>query len=416
MRMRRRRVERCLLRASVAIEAGVLDDAREAIAEVRLLDPAEPGLEQLTAQLAEAENPRPIEPAPPLEAAPQQAPSSHHRFAAAVVLLASSLAAGWWWTSTLSKSPVVQRAVSSTAPRSQPVTKPASDPFVAVSETSVTGAVSEASRVATDNALAITGTAPLADAEPDVRTAAATETQDAIVAPANTSIAAAVPVPDRPASTRADDRPALTDSRTSAVSPALSDSRTSAVPPAASDTRTTTVPPPVPEPAPAAPPPTPARLEPLNGLPEAAPPSPRIVAGAEGIAAPEAARTAERITALPAPPAPAPATTRSEEQSVRAALGRYESAYNRLDAAAAAAVWPGVNQRALASAFEGLSAQSISLGGCDIRVSGATAQADCTGNARWTPKVGGGTQSAARQWRFELRNSGGWIITRATTR
>ena len=33
--MRRRRVERCLLRASVAIEAGVLDDAREAIEEVR---------------------------------------------------------------------------------------------------------------------------------------------------------------------------------------------------------------------------------------------------------------------------------------------------------------------------------------------------------------------------------------------
>jgi hypothetical protein len=80
-------------------------------------------------------------------------------------------------------------------------------------------------------------------------------------------------------------------------------------------------------------------------------------------------------------------------------------------------VWPNVNQRALANAFDGLSAQSISLGGCDIRVSGATAQAECTGNARWTPKVGGGTQSAARQWRFELRNSGStWVITRATTR
>ena len=67
--------------------------------------------------------------------------------------------------------------------------------------------------------------------------------------------------------------------------------------------------------------------------------------------------------------------------------------------------------------FEGLSAQSVSLGQCDIRVSGATAQAECSGNARWTPKVGGGAQTAQRQWRFDLRNAGGnWLITQATTR
>ena len=130
-----------------------------------------------------------------------------------------------------------------------------------------------------------------------------------------------------------------------------------------------------------------------------------------------AARTAAALTALSSAPAPDGATARAEEQSVRAALGRYESAYNRLDAAAAASVWPSVNQRALASAFQGLSTQSVSLGGCDIRVSGATALAECSGNARWTPKVGAGTQSARRQWRFDLRNSGGtWMITQATTR
>ena len=180
------------------------------------------------------------------------------------------------------------------------------------------------------------------------------------------------------------------------------------------------MPPPAGEAPPIAPPP-PApspRLEPLTGLPETAPASPRVVTGAEEIATPAtAARTAAALTALPSAPAPDAATARAEEQSVRAALGRYESAYNRLDAAAAASVWPGVNQRALASAFQGLSAQSVSLGGCDIRVSGATALAECSGNARWTPKVGGGTQSARRQWRFDLRNSGGtWMITQATTR
>jgi hypothetical protein len=168
-----------------------------------------------------------------------------------------------------------------------------------------------------------------------------------------------------------------------------------------------------------APPPAPARLEPLTALPETAvPASPRVVAGAEGIAAPDAAaRSAAALTSLPSPPAPEPAPARSDEQNVRAVLGRYESAYSRLDAAAAASVWPGVNQRALANAFDGLAGQTISLGQCDIRVAGTTARAECSGNARWTPKVGGGAQSAQRQWRFELRNAGGnWLITQATTR
>ena len=182
------------------------------------------------------------------------------------------------------------------------------------------------------------------------------------------------------------------------------------------------MPPPVGEAPPIAPPPPApsARLEPLTGLPGDGP----------GVSASRCRRGRDRHaggsraigrgadgSAIRSAGTGAPRPTRSEEQSVRAALGRYESAYNRLDAAAAASVWPGVNQRALASAFEGLSAQSISLGGCDIRVSGATAHAECSGNARWTPKVGGGTQSAQRQWRFDLRNSGGnWLITQATTR
>ena len=395
MRMRRRRVERCLLRASVAIEAGVLDDAREAIEEIRLLDPTEPGLEQLIAQLADAENPQPVEPELPVAAAPGGAPARHHGLAAAVVLLACALGGGWWWTTTPGTFPAIQRAVSSTHQTTQPVTKPAPDPFVGVSQTSVSVPISGESRPAGDNPLATTGTAPLANAEPDVRPAALAETPP-VAAPASPGILAADPVPDSPTGTRGDERPARAEDRASAVLPSLA------------------APAPVASPQPVAP----ARLEPLSSLPEPALASPRVVVGAEGIAAPEAAaRSAETLSALPSPPPSNAAASRSEEQSVRAALGRYESAYNRLDAAAAANVWPGVNQRALASAFEGLSAQSISLGGCDIRVNGATAHAECAGNARWTPKVGSGTQSAPRQWRFDLRNSGGnWIITQATTR
>src|SRR5688572_32401590 len=72
IRMRRRRVERCVLRASVAIEAGVLEDARAALEEVERLDPHEPAIEPLRARLLVAES-RPAELAS--EAAPI-APSS----------------------------------------------------------------------------------------------------------------------------------------------------------------------------------------------------------------------------------------------------------------------------------------------------------------------------------------------------
>jgi len=52
-----------------------------------------------------------------------------------------------------------------------------------------------------------------------------------------------------------------------------------------------------------------------------------------------------------------------------------------------------------------------------VRLSGATAQAECRGTARWQPKVGGGPQTAARHWRFDLRNTGSdWVITGATVR
>jgi hypothetical protein len=46
-----------------------------------------------------------------------------------------------------------------------------------------------------------------------------------------------------------------------------------------------------------------------------------------------------------------------EHAAVRATLGRYESAYSDLNTAAAHAVWPGVDERALARAFDSLSSQ-----------------------------------------------------------
>src|SRR5262245_25168201 len=50
--MRRRRAERCLLRADVALEAGFVDDAREALEEARRLAPGVGGLSDLETRIA----------------------------------------------------------------------------------------------------------------------------------------------------------------------------------------------------------------------------------------------------------------------------------------------------------------------------------------------------------------------------
>src|SRR4029453_363030 len=83
IRMRRRRIDRCVLRAAAAIEAGVFGDAREALEEVERLDPREPAIEPLRARLVAAES-RPAEaaseaatvvPSPDLVLSPPVAPS-----------------------------------------------------------------------------------------------------------------------------------------------------------------------------------------------------------------------------------------------------------------------------------------------------------------------------------------------------
>ena len=120
--------------------------------------------------------------------------------------------------------------------------------------------------------------------------------------------------------------------------------------------------------------------------------------------------SASSSSAAPATPPPVP-----DDRLVRNVLNRYEAAYSSLDARAAQAVWPSLDGNALARAFDGLSAQTVSLGTCNVRVTGAAALAECAGRATWTPKVGAGPQSASRRWRFELARSGdSWVIQKAT--
>ncbi|MCA1560527.1 MAG: helix-turn-helix domain-containing protein [Acidobacteria bacterium] len=186
---------------------------------------------------------------------------------------------------------------------------------------------------------------------------------------------------------------------------------------------------------------TPAsRAFPPPVVPAADPPSPPASGTLEAMALPSVDVTAPPPAVSPAPspvPVPAPppppraesneaaATPRRVDAApsvdprtaVRAALQRYEAAYSDLDARAARAVWPAVDERALARAFDGLASQRVSLEECDVVVNGSRARATCSGRAAWIPKVGGGERTASRRWAFELKSAdGGWQIVRADAR
>jgi hypothetical protein len=110
-----------------------------------------------------------------------------------------------------------------------------------------------------------------------------------------------------------------------------------------------------------------------------------------------------------------PASQAGDDAKVAEVLNAYARAYGELDAAAARAVWPSVDERALARAFSTLSSQTVSFADCRIDVEGVTALAACRGYASYVGKIGsGGTRTEPRQWRFELRRVGEeWRIQNA---
>jgi hypothetical protein len=146
----------------------------------------------------------------------------------------------------------------------------------------------------------------------------------------------------------------------------------------------------------------PPRAVPTTGFRNAAPPLEPLAPGAESAPAPTSTTSVA--------PAPAPPPT-DQRPTIRETIERYRIAYERLDASAARAVWPGVEEAALARAFESLSSQRLTFEDCSIEVSGVTATASCRGTARAVPRVGGGSEATRRNWRFRLRQSGDrWII------
>lgn len=131
-------------------------------------------------------------------------------------------------------------------------------------------------------------------------------------------------------------------------------------------------------------------------LPE--PPNEKASAGPEPLAAEP--RAAE-------PPAPAVRTA-----AIESVLKNYAHAFSARDVGAAKSVWPGVDERALRRAFEGLQEQHFDLGSCEISLDGSTAVAKCVGTARYRPKMGiRSMRSERREWTFQLGHKGeAWTI------
>lgn len=103
---------------------------------------------------------------------------------------------------------------------------------------------------------------------------------------------------------------------------------------------------------------------------------------------------------------------------VREALRVYQTAYERLDAAAAKTVWPSVDAAALNQAFRQLTSQRLTFQACGISVSGESASARCRGSAEYVPKVGAHRAlQASGEWVFALaKRETSWEIVGATVR
>ncbi len=147
----------------------------------------------------------------------------------------------------------------------------------------------------------------------------------------------------------------------------------------------------------------PAELPPAIETPPATPPPP------------------SRMTAplmRPEPEALPSVVARTEQSEIQRTLGQYRTAYQTLDAEAARAVWPSVDVRALARAFDSLTSQQLAFETCQFEIAGEAATAQCRGSATYIPKVGSrGPKLEPRQWTFQLRKvDEGWKIQSAQTR
>ena len=153
-----------------------------------------------------------------------------------------------------------------------------------------------------------------------------------------------------------------------------------------------------------------------SGIPEVAEAPAAVPAGAPP--PPSRIDVDERAATSTTPVAPAAALADpapGDEDDIHAALARWRTAYSALDASAAREVWPSVDARALARAFQALKSQEVRFDRCDLTVNGGSARAACTGRAVYVPRIGKQSPRAtSHEWTFELtKRDERWTIASA---
>jgi hypothetical protein len=377
--MRARKAERCLQRASAALDSGSATQAADALDEARELEPSNPHLAELAARLEALKNPPPE-------------PRASLWTSAAVILWSIVLGVAGWqlWAhradwSFFSGTP--QSVDAGPAIPNVPAADMGQAPDAAASNGSSLRALVETTVVQPEAVPVVADTEIEADSAPPpvVPTLVATSGSDRR---ADTPVNAPLTLTGQKSFDRA----------------------------AAMETSPATLE--YPAPAALPPPSVPPASTPF--IPSVVAPEPsRSVSAASNSAREPVEPAANSSTAANAvvPTANVVSPARDDRAAVRAALGKYEAAYNRLDVGAVRTVWPTLDQRALSRAFDSLAAQRVSLQNCDVDVSGSSARANCSGRASWTPKIGGGEQSASRKWTFDLSElDGGWRITHVQAR
>lgn len=451
-RMRTRRFARCIERATIGLEAGTLEDVRDALDEARVLCPDAPEIAELEARIAALPSPGATFIA--LDAPRQEPPAGWLRVAGAMgVLLVLFGLFGFGLTHLYLTGPARTLLSSETAKTSSDGNTPMApaDPDVLASAAATSGSGAAPGPAAGNPTEPVGDTLPgpavatPLPADPPNGTITSPEATPPVEA---TPTIAPVPAPSANATGSRDRdqdrlRPEVPTDRPAAARRAAADSVESprrerpssdtanaanrvGIPPRLTvrrDSPATEAPPSAATPPPPPPPVVSAPSAPAPATETRERPAAAEVVPAPAAPAPAAAVPAANTSAAADMPVPAvranAASSRAEEAAqIRSVLSRYETAYNRLDASAATSVWPNVDQAALDRAFKGLISQRVSLGLCDITVIGDVGGASCAGKARWEPRVGGGLQTADRHWTFNLRKNqdGGWHIEQIRVR
>lgn len=411
LRMRARRAATCLAVARSAIASGKMADAIDRLEEACALDP---NLAEAHLLLEELRSPEPVEASEDAPAAEARGRRSEiagwsHWVAAAIAICALATLAFLW-----PSRPSGQDGSVEPGREAPPAASPSNESLPAATGSIPAAGLAVQDRQPSDAGPAV-GTAgpatpPVAGErghDPggvaiDRGGVAIKLTEQPVVQRPLQAVAASQPTPPPPEQAVAAPN-ADTAKPSASTTPPISDAASAtlaanvASPPAAVATR-----------------PAPAQLPPLQRVPvvDETPVKPMAAPDSEPATAPLDRR----------PDVPAEATLRqvvpTDTGAIEGTLRRYADAYARLDAAAARAVWPTVDQRALARAFEGLESQGIVFEHCDVAVAGDDATAACAGRARYVPKVGSREPLVERrQWTFRLRRAdAGWQITQAEAR